>query len=72
MIQEEPELGCLRVLHLDNGEKEGFDVAGGVQEGVAALQDGQQQGPVGASAPHCRNVHLTPPNLQPPHPAHSF
>ena len=48
---------------LDNGEQERLDVTGGVQGGLAALQEAQQQGPLAAGPRHCCNVYLTSPDL---------
>ena len=52
------------VAHLDNREQKGFDIAGGMQGRLAALQEAKQQRPVAAGSAHCCNVHLAPPDLQ--------
>lgn len=53
--------------YLDNGEQQGFDVAGGVCRGVSALEEGRQQGPLTAGPAHCCDVHLAPPHLDQQH-----
>ena len=55
--------GIVELYYLDNGGKERLDVTGGMQGGLSALQEAQQQWPVCAGPAHCCNVYLTLPHL---------